>query len=484
MRILWVEDFEGNHEGICRNVFSTLCSKEMLDALIETQSRNQAQTRPRAYSEWRKWYGNRTAQDLIEIDIYRRYQDFKNTFAVDGVANIYDIVLLDVNLENNFFPADGDIDIDPREGGFRLYNELIISHFPAERIVLLTAHSADTATKEFQQQAKKNNHVALKSFPKDNDAAGKWINEKGLEKHKYLYFRRGALDGIEYVTGLLAKDTGTNAALHFNDFVAKHKHQMTSDEAKKELKTLKQVIPLMVTSEEATICLEQIRNAIFLKWERAIPDYKKITCCTDRAVGSVMKSLRNWAAHNLLPQSEVADIAYWALLDLRALVSLEGESNELRPYEHQLLAAISSDISSKEFDGISSVLASSYVDTFQRLIDEVRKGTSSHMRDKEGKIVALKVPSGAMFVGLVNELANASPQLRDFNFLLALRLMFVHVSLLERYPSLDGPRESNLAHVAKAYQEAFENCRNAVPEWVQRTWICLINDEVASKKPM
>ncbi len=460
MRVLWVEDFGAGSaaESICDAVFSGLLPKG-LESLADTQ--RPGAKRPDGYEAWRCWHECRRVPDEPEIDIYRRYRDIDALLKSGYVVDRYDAILLDINLDTNFF-ENGDA-ANPTEGGFWLYNELVRAGFPSDRIALLTAHNAELATTEFQAGCLRYGHEQLHGFGKTNQGAGTWLTSLADANDGFIRLRRGALDGIVFAEQLLSQHRAQ--AIRFNCYVGTNE-SLTFDQARDYLDTVRHLLPVRVTDAPMALQLRGFRYLLACEWERAKPEWASELIY--QSLGWVMKILRNWSSHgHVLDSANVDDIACLVLIGLRSGFRIpENEERELRHYEHQLLSAMKRN--DLEMAGLPKRLATSYVGARNILRAKVQNPKPEFSRMyKDNKPVRLQ--DRTAFHEVVNELSLAKKR-PSFDFMRALRELFVHVALS---PAIRDDDADNMQAVEAAYEQALQKQADALPNWVTATWMRL-----------
>lgn len=457
MRVLWVEDFGGSSdaESICNTVFSGLMPKG-LELLAETQRRGAE--RPDGYEAWRCWHEHRRVPDEPEIDIYRRSRDINALLNSGYLVDRYDAILLDINLENNFF--DSDAVPNPAEGGFWLYNKLVRAGFPSNRIALLTAHNTETTTVDFLAGCHRFGHEELSAFGKTNQDAGNWISDLANAHSGFIDLRRGVLDGIAFAEELLNQHG--DLAIRFNRYVGKNE-KLSFDQALDYLYSMRYLLPIRVSGAEIDLQLRGFRYLLGCEWDRANPSFGSDSYY--QALGWAMKYLRNWSSHgHLLDRASVGDIAFLVLAALRSGFLVPGNAgNEIRPYEHRLLSAMGA--ANLGITASSKRLSNSYLDA-RRLLQK-RVDNPSRLR-KDGKSVPLE--DRETFHEIVNELAIATARPADFDFSSALRELFIHVALSPTYPTITDDDAANMQGIEAAYSAAWLTRSENLPEWVKATW--------------
>lgn len=458
MRVLWVEDFGGSTEAesLLHVVFSNLLSVPRLESLVDTQRRGNAKSRPHGYEKWRAWYSDQPVLDNPEIDIYRKAIDFDNLVSSGFLVDRYDAVLLDINLENDFYV--GELTYPASEGGFWLYNKLVRAGFPSERIALLTAHNTEQPTAEFVAGCERYGHESLRLFGKTSADAGQWIEKLTNENDGFLNLRRGVLDGAFFVEEAL-RNYG-DEAIRFNCFVKIHE-ALSYDQALDYLDTTRHLLPVRVTAAQLASQLRGFRYLLACEWDRV--DLNSIDDDVYQPVGRVMKYLRNWSSHgHLLDSASVGDIAFLAMIGFRACFSVpDGNDLELRRYEHRLLIAVNAKVDSVD---LSKRLAISYGKAKRLLWTVV--GQPSNL-SKDGSPVVLE--DRRAFYAIVNQLAIAVAPPAGFGFPKALRELLVHSVISPKGPKVDGGNPDNLNAVELDFEHGLSSRWEKMPNWLKAT---------------
>lgn len=456
MRVLWVEDFGGDSDAgsFLDEVFSELVSSQRLEALVETQGRGKEKSRPHGYDSWRGWYEKQPTTRNPEIDIYRKARDFDELLKSGLVVDRYDVVLLDINLENDFFVEN--LSYPAAEGGFWLYNKLVRAGFPSERIALLTAHSTERPTTEFVAGCERYGHEALRAFGKTSDDAGQWIGKLAIDNGGFLNMRRGVLDGVVFVEESL-RNHG-DEAIRFNCFVEEGK-ALTFDQALDYLDTTRHLLPVRVTGAQLASQMRGFRYLLACEWDRADP--RSVADQIYQSVGRVMKCLRNWSSHgHLLDSASVGDVAFLTLVGLRASFLVpDGSDLQLRRYEHRLLGAMNAGL---DVADLPKRLARSYVDAKGLLVRML--GEPSNLK-RDGMPVPIQ--NQRAFGAIVNELANADAIPPRFGFPMALREMLIQSVILPRGPSVDGGNSDNLKVIEAEFERGLLDRWDKVPNWLK-----------------
>ena len=463
MRVLWVEDFGGEltSHAICRNIFSEILLEECREALARSQVRGSDSNRPSNFAEWRVWYKDRSS--ALEIDIYRHASDFDELLKTGCVVERYDVVLLDINLESNFF--DQNSELIPTTGGFWLYNKLVRAGFPSGRIALLTANSDEPPTKTFLKVCAEYGHEPLEAFDKSKESlAGNWLKRHGDADDRFMHLRRGVLDGIDFANDLLnqANKKEQEQAIRFNSYVGSGE-KLSPDQGREYLFSLSRLLPIYLSDHGASLQLRGFRYLLGCEWERAKAEWGENPLY--QSMGTVMKYLRNWSSHgHLLDSANVGDISYLGLVSLRTGFRVpESEERELRHYEHHLLSVMN--VHDIDLAGLPKRLATSYLKARGILRAKVNKPKPEFSRlYKNGKRERLQDRNS--FHEVVNELALAVNR-PDFDFVPALRELFVHAVLT---PTISDDDAEDIVAVEAAYVAALQNRRDALPAWVTATW--------------
>ncbi len=422
MRVLWVEDFGdgGDYEALLKEVFKDIPQPHR-SALAEYV--DSIDSRQQDYGKWRKWYRDQPWLEALEIDICCSDAEFE-ALTGQSATDHYDAVLLDVNLENDFFQLSRPY--NSREGGFWLYNKLIAqSGFPPGRIALLTAHTGEEHVKKFQEDCFRNNHEPLKGLPKSSNSAAKWVEELSCSNDHFLLLRRGFLDGATFVGELLNDPEKKDAAIHFNRFLGVKK--ASDNEVKSHLNKIKDAMPDRLQEKEAVgERLRNFRGALGELWERASPGNYQGSDEYIQQLGWVMKSLRNWSTHQApLDDCGTAHMAFLVMAYFRTSFQMgDGmRDDELRPYEHHLVRAMGNP-GLINHEAASQFLNERYRRARSLLDQVVREGQRSRMsRDNDPIFLKGEVRN---FGQIANELELAERRPEGFSFADALGLMFAN----------------------------------------------------------
>jgi hypothetical protein len=465
---LWVEDFGAEAEDLIDQVFSGILSPDLRQQLAETQGRQGKSKRPNGYEAWRKWYGNSSVSDEIEIDVYCRSVDFDETARSGYLIDRYDAVLLDVNLEQDFFDTTS-MPPNPRKGGFWLYNKLVRAGFPSGRIALLTAHDRETATSEFQAACEEYGHEVLCAFGKSDQAVGEWIKCLSSEHNAFLQLRRGVLDSIELAENLLP---GDQLDVRFNDFLATE--DWSAVHALDYICTMRHLMPIRVIASERQNQFRGFRYLLGCEWDRAEPGNATETAY--QSLGRVMKYLRNWSSHgHLLDGANIGHLAFLALASMRTTFRFSSEfESKQRRVERHLLAAIGNS-QPVELPVLATKLAWSYIRARRLLREKINNqdlSLSRKIKTDGKKWQPAPLEDQQHFGAIVNELATAQNPPSDLDFPSALCEIFVHAALKVRPRLLfewTDSIEGNTV-IESAYLDAFQKCHQELPAWVLDIW--------------
>jgi hypothetical protein len=465
---LWVEDFGAEAEDLIDQVFSGILSSNLRQPLAEMQGRRGKNKRPNGYEAWRSWYRNNSVSTAIEIDVYCRSIDFDDIIKSEYLVDRYDAVLLDVNLEHDFFDTTP-MPPDPRKGGFWLYNKLVRAGFPSGRIALLTAHDRETATSEFRVACEEYGHEELRAFGKNDQAAGKWIECLSSEHDAFLQLRRGVLDSIELAENSLP---GDRLGIRFNDFLATE--EWPAVHALDYICTMRHLMPIRVMASERQNQFRGFRYLLGCEWDRAEPG--NTSEMAYQSLGRVMKYLRNWSSHgHLLDGANIGHLAFLALACMRTAFRFPSElESEQQRVERHLLAAIG-DQQPVELPVLATNLARSYISAkrlLRKKINNQELSRSRKIKTDGGKWQPAPVEDQQRFGAIVNELATAQSPPTGLDFPSALCEIFIHATLKIRARPLFGWTDSveGNAVIESAYLDALKQCHQEVPAWVLDIW--------------
>ena len=459
MRVLWIEDFGGDVDALSllEVVFSEVVFSQRLDALGSVQGRGRENERPQGYDEWRDWYDKQPATHNPEIDIYRKSSHFYELIKSGFLIERYDVVLLDINLENNFF---GDkLDYPASEGGFWLYNKLVRAGFPSERIALLTAHSTEKATTEFVAGCERYGHEELRTFGKTSSDAGQWVSKLASDNDGFINMRRGVLDGVVFIEKSLS--CHGEDAIRFNTFVSPD-NTLSFDQAFDYLETTRHLLPVRVSGAQLASQLRGFRYLLACEWDRALPRFG--SCQVYKSVGKVMKCLRNWSSHgHLLDGASVGDIAFFALIGLRSgFLIPDARDHQLHRYEHRLLGVLNDEVGRDE---LPKRLARSYVQA-KVLLENLVGMPSKLMKDRQPVVHQNR----SAFVDIVNELTIAIEKPTGFDFPTALREMLIQLVIMPDGFKFDVGRVDYLNEIELQFAREIDNKWNEVPCWLKASF--------------
>lgn len=468
MRVLWVEDFGAEAEDLIDQIFSGILSVEIRLQVAEMQGRRGKSKRPNGYEAWRNWYRQYPAFNELEIDVYCRAIDFDDTIRSGYLIDRYDAVLLDVNLEHDFFDAKS-MPPNPRKGGFWLYNKLVRAGFPSGRIALLTAHDTEAATREFQAACEEYGHEALRAFGKSNQAVGEWIKCLSSEHDAFLQLRRGVLDSIELAENLLSRD---QLQVRFNDYLATE--DWSAVHALDYICTMRHLMPIRVIAAERPSQFRGFRYLLGCEWDRAEPG--KTNEKGYESLGRVMKYLRNWSSHgHLLDCANIGHLAFWALASMRTAFRFPPElESEQQRVEHRLLVAIGEPLA-VELPVLATKLAWSYIRARRLLLEKIKNqelSASRKIKTDGKKWQPAPVEDQQRFGAVMNELATAQHPPADSNFPAMLCEIFIHAELGVRPRFLYAWTDSDEGNAAieSAYLEALQKSHQELPAWVLDIW--------------
>jgi len=421
MRVLWVEDLgaDAKTDALLEKLKGWL-DESVLDnypALVPGSGWD--------YPRWREHYLEMPTPNSNEVDFCIELDVLEATLSSRDVVERYDAILIDINLIDFTKQGGWEKCPDPARGGFWVYQRLLHLGFPSERLAFLTGNG-DKA-EAFRKQAHELMLDAPQSFDKTSCGASDWLS--GLEQDSYLRFRRGVIEGCDFLAGRI--ESGNSDFSHYFK-----KDADPGIDWRGYLESLRTALPASLEGYSPKQVSRLFLRALGWPWEeRANPDnlnghdtttYKQLL-----AIGWTMKCLRNWSSHGPeLDEAGFGDLALFALFNFRAL-NLAGD--EMRPYEKQLCGSGGKSVEARL---MGQLLAESYL-----RVDE-------------------KTPSDATrFNDLLNKLANKHD--RELNYPRELRKVFWHLlagQKREAYVRLD----SQLTKTLRVFLQA-----TRYPRWVQ-----------------
>lgn len=463
MRVLWVEDFGDGLEpdAILAQSFRDVISQQRRNK-ISTHLRK-AETENQTFDQWRIWYRKHQWVEEPEIDVCRNDKEF-DELTGQCVADRYDAVLLDINLTNDFFSIPP---CDSEKGGFWLYNKLIRQGFPSGRIALLTAYDTTDDTTAFRKDCERFGHEKLEAHSKNNSEAGLWIKKLSDSHEHYLLLRRAILDGIDFCDGLLRSDG--SESIRFNRYIKDDGKRWTLDHATDFLCSLRHLLPISITLGDKHL---QLRGFIYLlgcEWDKADPNGGSDQ--NYKALGCVMKTLRNMASHgHMLDKAGVSDLAFFALACFRACFLTPGRAwEEPEPYELDLISLMGAPASLDTHIG-PSLLARSYCDARSILKAAVASKEPSVTR-KNDKGKPVPVQDQDQYFKIINELITAKRP-PSFDFISILKGIFIHEAL---GVTTSDCHETDLKSLIDTYRSSFEKQLAEMPPWSKLVWERIFN---------
>jgi hypothetical protein len=216
--------------------------------------------------------------------------------------------------------------------GFYLYTELVVElGFPKQHILFCSNHGENTKS---IQEAFKTAKIALpRIYEKANPEVQKWVKE--CHENPYSRLRRGIIEGCNHLKGL------DESQIQFNLFVQETEKQSSLEDIHNYLDVLANFLPLREPDNKTTLYKLFIRT-LSHEWEAAVKpsEGKNISCNKEiYAFYRIMKTTRNWVAHNangIFDKLTEQDLAYLFLCNMRAMFRLNDSC--VLNYEEKLLS--------------------------------------------------------------------------------------------------------------------------------------------------
>jgi hypothetical protein len=221
MNILWIEDFGG---GLDRG---TATLNLMFQDLISFDNWDEDELslldKPSGLESFFK--ENSALNCVFLCRHYHDYVDFKKN---NDIAKKIDAVIIDIRLHNDVdlslpIPSDSHTKEDfHKEAGFYIFNDLVHSGFPAEKMCFMTGEM-----NSFTGFKKKCNEIYIPKvvgFEKSDAEYGKlrlWIKDKETD---YAILRRGIIEGCSFLNSYVENDENN---IQIRDFIKIENNQPT-----------------------------------------------------------------------------------------------------------------------------------------------------------------------------------------------------------------------------------------------------------------
>ena len=251
--------------------------------------------------------------------------------------------------------------------GYQIYIDLVIElGFPKSHILFCSNHAG--YFEEFTARFESSNIKFPKLLQKEHKEEIKdWLTEAHSD---YFVLRRGIIQACQYLKTL------SEDKLQFNDFIQYSEKKISLDDIHNYLDVLENFLPLREPDNKANLYKLFIRTLAH-EWEAAIKqsESRKINCKKEtHAFYRIMKTTRNWVAHNanaIFDKLTEQDVAYLFLCNMRSMFELN--DNCVLDYEKKLfsLFAVTTKPDMKKIIGTSTEnrqlkFALSYTDFFKK----------------------------------------------------------------------------------------------------------------------
>jgi len=360
MNILWIEDFGGTLSS------GTETLELMFQGLLN-------------FDDWDEDELNliKTPSDLAKfceqqnsihrIYLCRHYFDYIEFKKNHSILNDIDVIITDIRLDNLSSDA-FDLSIPEaytdkpkfhENGGFYIFNDLIHLGVPAERMCFMSGEK--NSFKAFEEKCAEIYIPRVQAFEKsdaDYEKLRSWIDAQSSD---YVRLRRGIIAGCESIAHSLHEGD-----LLFNNFIGEKDKKVSVNEMQDYLSTLANFLPLREPDNKEDVYKLFIRT-LSHEWEAAEP--KLI-----RDLAWVMKTTRNWMAHNsnLFNALDEQMLAYLFILNMRVMFNL---NDKVQPYELVLLQLFNeSTLEKEQFKDINRSrlmpISKAYSDLKNRALDK------------------------------------------------------------------------------------------------------------------
>ncbi len=211
--------------------------------------------------------------------------------------------------------------------GYQIYIDLVIDlGFPKSHILFCSNHAG--YFEQFVEKFKSSNIKLPELLQKEHDKKIKdWLtNAQG----NYFVLRRGIIECCNYLKTL------DESQYQFNNFVLESEKQVDLEDIHNYLDVLANFFPLREPEDKKSLYKLFVRTLAH-EWEAAMPK-RTLDKKETYAFAKLMKTTRNWVAHNanaIFDQLNEEDVAYLVLCNMRAMFKL---SDNVLSYEEKLLS--------------------------------------------------------------------------------------------------------------------------------------------------
>jgi hypothetical protein len=221
MNILWIEDFGGGLNT------GTATLNLMFQDLISFDNWDEDElSLLKQPNDLAGFFNENSA--LHCAFLCRHYYDYVEFKADNNLLSKIDAVIIDIRLDNNVnFDLTIPINSQDKEtfhinAGFFIFNDLIHSGFPAEKMCFMTGEK--NSFSGFKKQCDDIYFPEVTGFEKSDAEYGKlrhWIKAREPD---YVTLRRGIIEGCEFLKSHIEKD---DSNIQFREFIKTENNQPT-----------------------------------------------------------------------------------------------------------------------------------------------------------------------------------------------------------------------------------------------------------------
>lgn len=390
MNILWVEDDKSNVIEGLEQICNALGLTDFLDENHDDR-----------YGNPESFLKELRIKESVDITWIGLYHKASKCIHEDYSDDKWDIAILDLNLQRNFEQYKGSDTgqaetVEKEKAGFTIYLRLLQKAFPHENICFFTGnkHLVDpggSASKEIENlyeiQARYG-IPSLEAFNKssDGDKFENWLKSKNNDKK--ISLRRGIINACQYLTEWIESSNFSSEKIRVNNI--NNKEEIISKEEIKEwLETLPNLINITHDHWQKSFVF-----LLLIHWDARLKDSYYINSSDPKkeeknfynSVFDILRTARNWSAHNrldLTQSNSESIIAFIFILCMRSVFEIEPK---IQSYEKILLKALLKSSSKQSVALSEDFLHKKYEDLFRKafdLLNEIKSGKNNSMPEIE-----------------------------------------------------------------------------------------------------